>query len=138
MIYFTHLTSSNNQHKRLHRLLIAKSHLLVENKDAFVNDLKLHIAALNQDYPRCGSLNANVFSSLDGTTRINVGNSKTNLAQFAIYEIKNSSAFAPQRKEAWTCACGHAEPEHYSEWGHITCMECDSELCLCCQNVCPK
>lgn len=94
MIYFTHLTSSNNQSNRLQqdivRLLTAKSHLLIEDKDAFVHDLTLAIAALNRDYPKCNSFDANVYTSLDDTTRISVSNIKTYLAQFAIYTVKNS------------------------------------------------
>lgn len=99
MTYFTHLTSSNNQNNKLQqdvvRLLLAKSHLLIEDKEAFVHDLKLHIAALNRDYHRCTSLDAYKFDSLDGATRISIGNSKITLAQFAIYPVKNSAQEAP-------------------------------------------
>lgn len=40
------------------------------------------------------------------------------------------------------CRCGHSFEDHYSEWGHLTCMECDGTTIECCEQqeivYCPR
>lgn len=89
-MYFTHLASSNAPNNSLQRLALGllktKSNLLVNNADAFIDELRKQIDTLNAENPRCKALR---LSTYDGTNSIGVYLGGAYTVGFYLYPVKN-------------------------------------------------